>query len=101
MRGCGRARLQPCRKGPLQFAALAAEGPLCEGTGWKTLAEARSERNVTERRVTRCDCQLRACAISAGDRIGERMRSRLHEMCRIVTLDGADFRQKFRSASFR
>jgi DNA replication protein DnaC len=36
-----------------------------------------------------------------GDRIGERMRSRLHEMCRILTLDGADFRQKFRSASFR
>jgi len=36
-----------------------------------------------------------------GDRIGERMRSRLHEMCRIVTLEGADFRQKFRSASFR
>ncbi|HTS34812.1 MAG TPA: ATP-binding protein [Candidatus Solibacter sp.] len=36
-----------------------------------------------------------------GDRIGERMRSRLHEMCRIVALEGADFRQKFRSASFR
>jgi DNA replication protein DnaC len=36
-----------------------------------------------------------------GDRIGERMRSRLHEMCRIVTLDGADFRQKLRSASYR
>jgi DNA replication protein DnaC len=36
-----------------------------------------------------------------GDRIGERMRSRLHEMCRIVTLDGADFRQKYRSANFR
>jgi DNA replication protein DnaC len=36
-----------------------------------------------------------------GDRIGERMRSRLHEMCRIISLDGADFRQKFRSASFR
>jgi DNA replication protein DnaC len=36
-----------------------------------------------------------------GDRIGERMRSRLHEMCRIITLDGADFRQKFRSASFQ
>lgn len=35
-----------------------------------------------------------------GDRIGERMRSRLHEMCRIVRLDGADFRQKIRSASF-
>ena len=36
-----------------------------------------------------------------GDRITDRMRSRLHEMCRIITLDGADFRQKFRSASFR
>lgn len=36
-----------------------------------------------------------------GDRIGERMRSRLHEMCRIVRIDGQDFRQKFRSASFR
>ena len=36
-----------------------------------------------------------------GDRIGERMRSRLHEMCRIVKMDGEDFRQKFRSASFR
>ena len=36
-----------------------------------------------------------------GDRIGERMRSRLHEMCRIIRIDGQDFRQKFRSASFR
>lgn len=36
-----------------------------------------------------------------GDRIGERMRSRLHEMCRTITVDGADFRQKFRSANFR
>lgn len=36
-----------------------------------------------------------------GDRIGERMRSRLHEMCRIIKLDGFDFRQKFRSANFR
>jgi DNA replication protein DnaC len=36
-----------------------------------------------------------------GDRIGERMRSRLHEMCRIVKMDGLDFRQKFRSANFR
>jgi DNA replication protein DnaC len=35
------------------------------------------------------------------DRIGERMRSRLHEMCRIVRMEGEDFRQKFRSASFR
>ena len=36
-----------------------------------------------------------------GDRIGERMRSRLHEMCRIVQLQGADFRQTMKSASFR
>jgi len=36
-----------------------------------------------------------------GDRVGDRMRSRLHEMCRIITLDGIDYRQKFRSASFR
>jgi len=36
-----------------------------------------------------------------GDRIGERMRSRLHEMCRIVHMEGEDYRQKFRSASLR
>ena len=36
-----------------------------------------------------------------GDRIGERMRSRLHEMCRVIKMEGEDFRQKFRSASFR
>lgn len=36
-----------------------------------------------------------------GDRITERMRSRLHEMCRVVQLDGVDFRQKVQSANFR
>jgi DNA replication protein DnaC len=36
-----------------------------------------------------------------GDRIGERMRSRLFEMCRFVPMDGKDFRKKFRSASSR
>lgn len=36
-----------------------------------------------------------------GDRIGERMRSRLHEMCRIVEMNGADFRLKVQSANFR
>jgi DNA replication protein DnaC len=35
-----------------------------------------------------------------GDRIGDRMRSRLLEMCRVVEMDGPDFRQKFKSASF-
>lgn len=33
-----------------------------------------------------------------GDRIGERMRSRLHEMCRKVEMDGSDFRQNIRRA---
>jgi DNA replication protein DnaC len=42
-----------------------------------------------------------ARAETLGDRIGERMRSRLHEMCRVIKMDGEDFRQKFRSASFR
>jgi DNA replication protein DnaC len=36
-----------------------------------------------------------------GDRIGERMRSRLHEMCRIINLEGTDCRDKFRSAKYR
>ena len=36
-----------------------------------------------------------------GDRIGERMRSRLHEMCRVVKVEGEDFRTKFRNASLR
>ena len=36
-----------------------------------------------------------------GDRVGERMRSRLHEMCHIIKMEGADFRQTFKSASFR
>jgi len=34
-----------------------------------------------------------------GDRIGERMRSRLHEMCRIVEFSGADYRQHYKSAT--
>jgi len=34
-----------------------------------------------------------------GDRIGERMRSRLHEMCRLIEMEGRDFRQDVRSAS--
>lgn len=35
-----------------------------------------------------------------GDRITERMRSRLHEMCRKVELEGRDFRERVKSASF-
>lgn len=35
-----------------------------------------------------------------GDRIGERMRSRLQEMCSLVEMKGDDFRQKVKRASF-
>ena len=35
-----------------------------------------------------------------GDRIGERMRSRLQEMCVVVEMQGEDFRQKAKRASF-
>ena len=40
---------------------------------------------------------------SVGDlkRMEERMRSRLHEMCRVVEMQGEDFRQRVKSASFR
>jgi DNA replication protein DnaC len=34
-----------------------------------------------------------------GDRVGERMRSRLHEMCRIVEITGEDYRQHYKSAT--
>ena len=36
-----------------------------------------------------------------GDRIGERMRSRLFEMCRLVQVVGKDYRPNFRSAGLR
>ena len=42
-----------------------------------------------------------ARAETLGDRIGERMRSRLHEMCRVVRVEGSDYRQTIKSASFR
>ena len=34
-------------------------------------------------------------------RIGERMHSRLHEMCKKVEMDGPDFRQHSKRAEFR
>ena len=37
---------------------------------------------------------------SLGDRIGERMRSRLQEMCVVVEMTGQDFRQNVKRASF-
>ena len=49
-----------------------------------------------DRRVTRAVREE-----TLGDRIGERMRSRLHEMCRVVRVEGEDFRMKYKSASLR
>ncbi|MFZ3212397.1 MAG: hypothetical protein WA188_12870 [Terriglobales bacterium] len=45
--------------------------------------------------------QARACEETLGDRITERMRSRLHEMCKKIEITGQDFRQNVKSASFR
>lgn len=49
------------------------------------LPPAGSEARSALARVTRDE--------TLGDRIGERMRSRLHEMCRKVEMQGSDFRQ--------
>ncbi|MFP5233298.1 MAG: ATP-binding protein [Acidobacteriota bacterium] len=44
--------------------------------------------------------RLAAREETLGDRIGERMRSRLQEMCVVVEMTGEDFRQKVKRASF-
>lgn len=51
-----------------------------------------SESFATARAAARDD--------TLGDRIGEPMRSRLHEMCRVVKMEGADYRKTIKSASF-
>jgi len=56
-------------------------------------ASAGSERVDGPRRAAREE--------TLGDRIGERMRSRLFEMCRLVLVNGKDYRQKFRSVGIR
>lgn len=54
------------------------------------LPPAATEARTALGRVTRDE--------TLGDRIGERMRSRLHEMCRKVEMQGSDFRQSIRRA---
>jgi len=46
------------------------------------------------------DAGARVREETLGDRIGERMRSRLQEMCVVVEMQGEDFRQKVKRASF-
>jgi DNA replication protein DnaC len=68
-------------------------------TNFPNLGERERPNNVDPRSF---DAALYAASKETlGDRIGERMRSRLHEMCRIIKMEGADFRQTHRSASFR
>jgi DNA replication protein DnaC len=59
--------------------------PLCEGTGWKTLPA--SSSSPRDRRVTRCDCQLRTRtgALLAAARIPKR-----YEHCELASYT-ADF----------
>jgi DNA replication protein DnaC len=68
-------------------------------TNFDDLPERERHRNAGNRSFE--SAKYSAEKETLGDRIGERMRSRLHEMCRIVKMEGEDFRQKFRSASFR
>src|SRR5271169_303262 len=78
--------------------------PLCEGTGWKTLPASAPENGSPEngapknkdRRVTRCDCQLRARAgtLLAAARIPKR-----YEHCELASYT-ADFPGAHRSLAF-
>ena len=60
--------------------------------------------SVTDRDVSRSEPARQAARAmreeSLGDRIGERMRSRLQEMCIPVFMQGDDFRRTVRRASF-
>ena len=59
--------------------------PLCEGTGWKTVASrANAGGSTNDRRVTRCDCQLRARgpSLMAAARIPRR-----YEHCELSNYD--------------
>ncbi len=76
-------------------------------TNYPNLASAfaQSQSSVTDRdisRVTPGSAAARAMREETlGDRIGERMRSRLQEMCITVSMQGDDFRQTVRRASFQ
>jgi DNA replication protein DnaC len=63
--------------------------PLCEGTGWKTLPA--SSNAPKDRRVTRCDCQLRARnqTLLAAARIPKR-----HEHCELSNFEHEGLRPR-------
>lgn len=67
-------------------------------TNFPDQASARTRSNrVSDSEIARAAAREE----SLGDRIGERMRSRLHEMCKKIEIYGDDFRKKYRSASYR
>ena len=68
-------------------------------TNFPNLPSRSSQNNFSSR--SREAAEHAAREETLGDRIGDRMRSRLHEMCRIIKMEGEDFRQTIRSASFR
>src|SRR5438445_1384045 len=68
-------------------------------TNFPNLPAAKFKNNLGSRHREAAD--YATAAETLGQRIGDRMRSRLQEMCRIIEMDGEDFRQKYRSASFR
>jgi DNA replication protein DnaC len=49
--------------------------------------------DMPPRSEAQANAQAAARKETLGDRIGEPMRSRLHEMCRVVKMDGQDYRQ--------
>ena len=68
-------------------------------TNFRNAAAREREEEITNRRFS--DPEKATRNDTLGDRVGERMRSRLNEMCRIVDIEGDDFRLKYRNAANR
>ncbi|HEY2933221.1 MAG TPA: hypothetical protein VGK99_15885 [Acidobacteriota bacterium] len=58
-----------------------------QGRGEETLAAARRAAKRREETLT--------------DRVGQRLRSELYEMCKVVKIEGEDFRMTVRQAGYR
>ena len=65
---------------------------------WKASNKASAEDEDNPATETSVQDQSDQVKYTLGDRIGEPMRSRLHEMCRIVKMEGLDYRKKFKRA---
>jgi hypothetical protein len=83
---------------------------ICDGVGlirianpegeWVSQVCECQEKVRTERRLFAARIPERYREPTLGDRIGDRMRSRLAEMCIRVEMAGEDFRQTVKRASF-